>query len=102
MKDREYTDIICRHFCRFYKEGKEDLHCMTYTFIREKLSHLELSQVIEGSRKTPDYSLDEEIKKEICSKCEFIEDGCDFREGLPSPPCGGYTVVEFLKKSGKL
>jgi hypothetical protein len=32
----------------------------------------------------------------VCEQCDFLADGCDFRQGLDSPPCGGYTVIEHL------
>ncbi len=100
MKDMKYTDLICKTFCEFYKEGKEELHCMTYLYLQERFSPDELSKLTDVQQKIPDYSMDKEIKEEICEKCDFIKDGCDYREGLSSPPCGGYRIVEVLKKRG--
>ncbi len=103
MKDKRYTDIICKLYCDFYKEGKEEMHCMTYKYLKEKFSPDELSsEMNDVKEKRPAFSFDSEIQKEICKKCDFIEDGCDYREGLSSPPCGGYKIVEELKKKGSL
>lgn len=96
MKTDSYTKTICRGFCRFYKEGKEELTCGTYNFLAERFGPEDLAAKIKDIRKTADFSRDEEIKKIICGKCEFLADGCDFREGLDSPPCGGYTIIEWL------
>ncbi len=38
MKDKDYTSIICKGFCSFYREGKEDLSCGTYLFLRNNLT----------------------------------------------------------------
>ncbi len=96
MKKREVTEIICRRYCKYYKEGKEDLLCGTYRFLAERYSAGELERVPEEI--APDFSGDAYILEEICKGCEFVADGCDFRGGNPGPPCGGYYVVEWLRK----
>ncbi len=101
MKDKEYTGMICKNFCSFYKEGKEDLLCGTYLFLRKNLTPRELSSAIKlsGRRKHPTAGAspaDEEIKSLVCRKCDFLVDGCDFRENGSQPPCGGYYIIEML------
>ncbi len=97
-KDFLYTELICKRFCSFYKGGKEELQCQTYRYLRKNVPKNLLQDLPEDL--TPDFSLDGWIREEICSHCDFIIDGCDYRDGNPSPPCGGYVVVEFLKKKG--
>ncbi len=99
MKDKKFTDLICKDFCEFYKEGKDELHCMTYVYLKKMFSQDLLNKLIDN-KSIPDFSLDNEINEEICKMCEFLEDGCDFREGLSSPPCGGYTIIEEFLKQG--
>lgn len=96
MKRGKHTELVCEGFCKFYKEGKEELTCGTYNFLAEKFTPEALEAKIQAIKKKTDFSHDEEIKKIICEQCEFFVDGCDFREGLDSPPCGGYAVVEWL------
>lgn len=101
MKDKEYTSIVCKEFCSFYKEGKEDLYCGTYLFLRNNLTPHELRSLvrISGGRKHPARRAspaDTEIKKLVCNKCDFLVDGCDFREDGSYPPCGGYYIIEML------
>ncbi len=101
MKDRAYTNIICKGFCRFYKEGREELHCGTYNFLRRNLTPNELTAFLkrpENAKKSPvpDFSRDKEIKEIVCDGCEFLMDGCDFREDGSHPPCGGYILLERL------
>jgi len=43
-------------------------------------------------------TFDRKIQGLICEKCDFVIDGCDFRGGLKAPPCGGYTIFEWLIK----
>ena len=98
MKKDDYTDIICKGFCTFYKSGKKELACETYDFISRNLTPGELESAIQRIPSTPDFTLDKKVKGLICEKCGFMTDGCDFREGLESPPCGGYTIIEWLIK----
>src|SRR5512143_1371588 len=98
VKKKDYTDIICKRFCTFYKPGKEVLACGTYAFISRNLTLGELESAIRGIASTPDFACDMKIRRLICEKCDFVLDGCAFREGLEAPPCGGYTIVEWLLK----
>lgn len=96
MKKSKYTELVCEGFCKFYKEGKEELTCGAYNFLAEGFTPEDLASKIHAIKKEADFSCDEEIKKIICEHCEFLVDGCDFREGLDSPPCGGYAILEGL------
>lgn len=98
VKKKDYTDIICKRFCTFYKSGKEGLTCGTYDFISRNLTPGELESATQSITPTPDLTHDKKIKELICEKCDFVLDGCDFREGLEAPPCGGYTLIEWLLK----
>ncbi|MCX7913844.1 MAG: hypothetical protein N2511_04590 [Thermodesulfovibrionales bacterium] len=100
MKDASYSGLICRGFCKFYKEGKEDLYCGGYNILKKNLTVEEiqlfsslLSQKpsFEGLRSSTAF-----FKEFICERCAFQSDGCDFIEGLPSPPCGGYVLIVGL------
>lgn len=99
MKTDEYTGIICKDFCRFYKTGRDEMACETYNFIASKFTPETLGSSIQGINAKSDFSCDAEIKETICAGCAFLIDGCDFREGLGSIPCGGYTIVEWLLKN---
>jgi len=102
MKEEQFTDIICKKFCRFYKGGKEEMQCGTYRYLREHFPSEKLRSLVEDISASPDLGHDEEIRDLICSSCEFLVDGCDFRDGLDSPPCGGYTIIEYLLSKGLL
>ena len=101
MKEDNYTEIICRRFCRYYKEGKEELTCGTYNFLARTLTLNELMNKSRAAMAEPDFSADKEILKAVCEECDFFRDGCDFRGGIKAPPCGGYTIVEWLLKKGQ-
>lgn len=100
MKRDNYTEIICRRFCGYYKEGKEEMTCGTYNFLARELTLKELASLTRDIQAGPDFSFDKEIKCLVCDRCDFLADGCDFRDGLNSRPCGGYTVIEKLIKAG--
>ena len=101
MKDKEYTSMICKGFCSFYKEGKEGLCCGAYLFLKNNLTLRELRSLLDLSKmyKRPSeyvYPSDDEIKGLVCDKCDFMVDGCDFMEDGSHPPCAGYSIIEML------
>lgn len=102
MKKDDYTDIICKGFCTFYKTGKEEFTCGAYDFISRNITPGELESAIQGIASIPDFTCDGKIQGLICEKCAFMIDGCDFREGLDAPPCGGYSIIEWLMREGAL
>lgn len=99
MKDAVFTDLICKGFCSFYKEGKEEFTCGAYNFLVRNLTEKELIKSISNIEKNPDLSFDDYIKSTICSRCEFLKEDCDFRAGKDSPACGGYVVIEKLLRT---
>lgn len=102
MKTAKYIELICKRYCNYYKDVKEDLTCETYNFLAEKFTPDELESKIHDIKIKPQFSCDEEIKRLICDRCEFLINGCDFRDGLDAPPCGGYAIIEWLIKKKAL
>lgn len=100
MKDEQYTDIICKEFCKFYKEeGKEEIHCGGYELLRNNITPGELRLLSRYIHKAPFAEhLEDALTEFVCSKCDFRIDGCDFRDGLAEPPCGGYIMMSRLLK----
>lgn len=101
MKNREYSKVICKSFCNFYKPGKEEIKCGSFSFLKRNLSYGELLSTARISSINPELSMDGTIKSLACLRCDFLQDGCDFRMGLSSPPCGGYVIIENLLKDFK-
>jgi len=96
---------VCKNFCTFYKPGrerKEQTKCGTYSFLERNLTVGEIrcisSQVTLSHGPQRGTPTDASIKKMVCKKCGFFREDCDFRQGLKSPPCGGYVIVEHLLK----
>ncbi|MBV6340334.1 hypothetical protein [Candidatus Magnetobacterium casense] len=100
MKDKGYTELICKPFCTFYTEGKESIQCGTYLYVRDRVPPERLSALVSAVEGGNTFLDDTFIKEAICRQCDFLEDGCDYRDGLNSPPCGGYRVVEALRQKG--
>lgn len=97
MKETVYAEIICKGFCKFYKEGKEEIQCGGYKLLKNNLTCAELIQLADNiSKQTNPEESENFLTQFICNKCDFQIDGCDFREGLPSPPCGGYIIISRL------
>jgi hypothetical protein len=102
MKDRLHTETICRDFCIYFKEGKkEEFRCGGYTYLSEHLTVNELAclcntipekDIIKKNIPTDN----KELFQLVCNKCEFLIDGCDYRDGCAAPPCGGYLLIDRL------
>jgi hypothetical protein len=121
MEKTMLVAYICERLCSFYGPDKEILECGSFKFLKENLSPGELREAVEGAPRRADCSEDSAIMEMVCSGCDFLVDGCDFRESRPhsgsgpsrkgetmsrkkgtaSPPCGGYAVVEGLLKGRK-
>lgn len=98
MKELTYIEVICKDLCKYYKEGKEDLSCGAYDFLKKHFTLGELRKLRESVGKLPDLSKDHIIENLVCKECPFVKEDCDFRAGLPAPPCGGYVLIEALLK----
>jgi hypothetical protein len=103
MKEKIYIDIICKGFCSFFREGKEEIQCGGYQLLTDTLTLSELEHLTsfinrnEGLKKQvpPD---DETLFELVCRKCDFRIDGCDYRQDRSGPPCGGFILIRELVK----
>jgi hypothetical protein len=93
---------VCKKFCSFYKPDKEAMKCGTYSFLERNLSTGEVRKAASLATADFDFSMDEDIRELVCSKCDFRAEGCDYAQGLDSPPCGGYTILEHMLKKTML
>jgi hypothetical protein len=99
MKETDYTNIICKQFCKFYKEGKEELQCRGYSLLKNNFTSNELLSlaVLAGDISKNSIPLeDDRLRDFICKPCEFYIDGCDFTDNRSGPPCGGYLIIQAL------
>lgn len=102
MKEEVCTELVCRAVCRYFRQGRETMQCGTYGILKSHLSTAELETCAAACREMamsfPDMAADQEIRALACETCEFLVDGCDFREDRSGPPCGGYYILERLLK----
>jgi hypothetical protein len=101
MKENAYVNIICRGFCSFYKEGKEEIQCGGYQFLKTQLTLSELHLLAEQIDKPIDISRqippeNDALSALVCRQCDFLIDGCDYSENRSGPPCGGYIMISRL------
>jgi hypothetical protein len=73
------------------------MKCGAYEYIEKNLSLGEVEKAAGGSE-TAGVSpgIDGLIMEIACKKCEFLLGGCSYRDGYPSPPCGGYGILARL------
>jgi hypothetical protein len=101
MKDNRYTGTICRDFCIYYKKDKEELTCGGYAFLASTLTIRELNDLSSAipHKDALKLSVPEDnnfLSEYVCSKCDFLIDGCDYRDNGSAPPCGGYILISEL------
>ncbi|RMF96629.1 MAG: hypothetical protein D6734_03425 [Candidatus Schekmanbacteria bacterium] len=109
MKDDEIIEKICKPFCSFYKEGKEEMLCKGAEILKEILSKLpqkRFHNYFKGDVLCPKIIYQNgEMLERICRQCNFYISGCDFTDpdfkGY-SPPCGGYIAIVCLIREEKI
>ncbi|MBI5044156.1 MAG: hypothetical protein HZC10_10105 [Nitrospirae bacterium] len=122
MDKNEAINIICKNFCRFYKPEKDEaLACRGFNLVlnlvgEKKINEARISEITDFT--LSDYPFDELLKERLCKKCDFVVDGCAFRDN-PHPslplstgegegggekkiPCGGYILLTNLLSKGIL
>ena len=101
MKKIDIIDNLCREWCPYYKQGKnEELACEGFRIIErliregKRLPFEKPAQMSGPHRK-------KELMSLLCAGCPFHGEDCDFiqlKEG--APPCGGFTLVAHLLAAG--
>lgn len=96
---KQLIDLICKRYCKFYKESKdEDLSCEGFKFF-ERLS-VPLSDGNSDINKLPAaFHHDSILFNILCERCDFLADGCDYRDKNYSgkaSPCGGFILLNNL------
>ena len=113
---------LCEKFCPYYKPAKnEDLACLGFLII-ERLMNKGVEITSEKTGRSLDPADAERLIKDMCVRCPFYDDDCDFamvsrsnREGWSSSsilpkddegqwsekgcvpfPCGGFTLLGYL------
>ncbi len=98
MKEDLYKEIICKGFCRYYKDGRDELYCGGYKVLRENITINELKAINNYLKKESDFftnikDINKELEEMICKVCDFFIDGCDFVSSESEQPCGGYLII---------
>lgn len=104
MDKNKAIDIICKNFCKFYKPEKDEaLACRGFDLVLNlvgegKINDARISEITNFT--LSDYPFDELLKEHLCKKCDFVIDGCAFRDesyhGEKKVPCGGYILLTML------
>lgn len=66
MKDKIYTEIICKGYCKYYKKGREDLHCNGYVFLRDNFTPYELKIMLDSSKDSNESAVTSNEKFNTC------------------------------------
>ena len=90
-----YTGAICERHCPYYAPEKSEKKCGAFLFLSRALTTGEIS----GARPAAGAALDEDraVMELACRGCRFLKGWCPYRTA-GGKPCGGYMVLERLKK----
>jgi|SRR3989338_1161246 len=96
---KHLIDLVCRGYCKFYKESKnEELACEGFRFFERSFSPL----LADNTNKynTPEtFKYDSVLMDILCKKCDFLIDGCDYRDENyhgKATPCGGFILLHRI------
>jgi len=101
-------DIVCRGYCEYYRGGEADESCggraaVGRGFVTGKIGPTELTYLLDvppvAARRSGC------LINELCSRCGYLEEGCDFMSPSPpadATPCGGYRLLQALLDHGAL
>ena len=88
---------LCARFCPYYKPGrKEDLACKGFLVVQGLMnSGRQIPFSVGDNRSDP--AIREILVRDLCTKCPFFGDGCDFvQQKESSSPCGGFILLACL------
>ncbi|MBI3600767.1 MAG: hypothetical protein HY097_09035 [Nitrospinae bacterium] len=95
---KRLIDLICKGYCKFYKESKdEELSCEGFKFFERFFPPRLSNSDIKYSPSV--FKYDSILMDILCKKCDFLIGGCDYRdeEHLSSaPPCGGFILLHRI------
>ncbi len=95
---KHLIDLICKGYCKYYKESKnEDLCCEGFKFF-ERFFPLPANN--PGKKDCLSvFKYDSILMEILCKRCDFLSDGCDYRDekhyGI-APPCGGFILLHRI------
>ena len=88
---------LCARFCPYYKPGrKEDLACKGFLVVQGLIKRgRQIPFSITDKRSDP--TIRKILLRDLCAKCLFLQDGCDFvQQRERSSPCGGFILLSYL------
>ena len=100
-KNEALVQTLCLPYCHYYKQDKnEDLLCRG-ALVVERLILSGRSLISPGKvRRNADPATEELMLRRLCIACDFRENDCDFARDRRAQPCGGFTLLVGLLRSG--
>jgi len=102
------VSLACRGYCEYYRGDQGAEGCRGLAAVRRgvatgKIGMTQLTFLLDTA---PDIARRSGcLINEMCSKCSYLESGCDFMSASPPPdatPCGGYRLLQALLDAGAL
>jgi hypothetical protein len=110
---KHLIDLVCKGYCKFYKESKnEELACEGFRFFERLISSPTdnttpsppLSRGNSEKSNPPVFQHDSILMDILCKKCDFLIDGCDYRDEkyhANASPCGGFILLHRIIEEQK-
>ncbi len=100
--------LACRGYCEYYNGDEGEEGCGGLAAVRRGITtgKIGLTQVSYLLGVPPGLARRSGcLINELCSRCSYLEDGCDFMSESPpsdATPCGGYRLMQALMDYGTL
>jgi len=104
-KNEALIRTLCRPYCRYYKQDKnEDLLCRGAVVVERLI--LSGKAILPPAKKKNRHHTDSSIKalvvNHLCAACAFRRNDCDFAQDGTSQPCGGFVFLLELLGQGAI
>ncbi len=102
-KNEALIRTLCRPYCRYFKQGKnEDLLCRGAVVVERLI--LSGKSIVPPVKKKHRHhagpSIKELVVNHLCHACAFRQNDCDFAQDGTSQPCGGFVLLLELLEQG--
>lgn len=96
---KHLIDLICKGYCKFYRKNKDEkLSCEGFNFFEKSFTPFSINST--GKYNIPsNFKYDSILMNILCKKCDFLIDGCDYRDKSchnRAFPCGGFILLNKL------
>ena len=100
-KNEALVQTLCLPYCHYFKQNKnEDLLCRGALVVERLILSGRNLIFAKKDWQNADPAVKDLILHRLCIACDFRENDCDFARDRRAQPCGGFTLLAGLLRSG--